>query len=118
MNKTIVLVVSLLSLGADAMRPQHQQQKQQDEQQQQTQQKEKKKQRWYSNDKDNSSDQPKEEDAVVSDLLTQMSAIVKAIEKQEGSIDNHINSTQKKKRVILCGICFKPECPYSTEVYD
>jgi hypothetical protein len=114
MNKKLGLVIIMLaSINAYAM----QQQKPQDQQQTQP-QKDKKKPRRQSNDKDKPSDKPDAEDAVVSDLLALMNTVVNAINKQEGSIDNHIKNTQKKKRIILCDICFKPECPYSKEVYD
>jgi hypothetical protein len=111
MNKKIALLLSiLLSINAFAM---HQQQQHQHEQNQQTQQKK-------DTQKQHSHEQQPEEDDVLADLKADMAAVMQTVIQQGASVDNFINqqNAQKKKRIILCEICFKPECPCSQEVYE
>lgn len=123
MNKTIVLLISMLvTVTIFGMHPQHQHQHQHPHQHQKQQKKDTKKQRWHSNDNDKqiSSEKPQsiQEDSDVADLLFDISAIVKSIEKNDGSVDNHIQNTQKVKRIMLCPVCGDPICPWSKEVYE
>ncbi len=129
MNKKIVVLLSmLLTINAIGMQPSLRQKasdfvktstdRSADRQQQQK--KDKKKQHWHSHDDEITTAiiEPRLDDALLADLKADMAAAMQTIIKESGSVDIFVKEHQKRKKMVLCPICFKPECPFSREEYE
>jgi hypothetical protein len=126
-KKTIATLSILLTINAIGMQPSLRQKasdssktstdRSADRQQQK---KDKKKQHWHSQDDAMTTAiiEPRLDDALLADLKADMAAAMQTIIKESGSVDIFVKEHQKIKKMVLCPICFKPECPFSREEYE